>query len=453
MLCALENNQFAKIILFVFIFSVTVKYYVTQLLVNTTILGSSKNVIPSVEVNTTEVVQNVTDLIAVKKPFFVIKTYYYQNSKSFNESDAVVTLINAERHAYETLTFQCIRTLESGSVETSIGSVLDLDVTPFMCKLVLYRLVCLFPPSDEDINKFYVGVGSARGEMEYGELTVTKPNKKPYKFVSCMSRMVAVDDWAVIIFALETFRLFGGELAVAPVECAITEVMDLLRLYEKDGILKVQPGFKPRALTGLGYDPLKETEYANQMSNSHECLYDFKDTAEFISFPDWDDIIIVQNRGPKLMTYYDTFGPFIQSHPNAAAFSVARVDISVQTPLKSNDKTFSFENYLQETNYGPAYVDPKLVIRPSLIAGNWIHESKVKESKEYNQVKVNSFVATYAHLHYTLTTSNTSKFVPSYSNWHINASDFVDSETMDANFQKMLIRHSFYFVSFLLNQI
>uniref|UniRef100_A0A7E4URB0 Glycosyltransferase family 92 protein n=1 Tax=Panagrellus redivivus TaxID=6233 RepID=A0A7E4URB0_PANRE len=103
-----------------------------------------------------------------------------------------------------------------------------------------------------NIKKFLIGVGSVDRDIEYGELTVFQANKKSYKFVSCMSRMVAVDDWAMVIFAMETFRYFGGELAVSPVECAVTEVMDLLRLYEKDGILKIQPGFKPKALPGTG---------------------------------------------------------------------------------------------------------------------------------------------------------------------------------------------------------
>uniref|UniRef100_A0A7E4VGZ0 Glycosyltransferase family 92 protein n=1 Tax=Panagrellus redivivus TaxID=6233 RepID=A0A7E4VGZ0_PANRE len=379
------------------------------------------------------------------KPLFVIKTYFYPISKSFNESDAVVTLFNAERYKYVDYKYECKRTFENQSTQVAVGALIDLDVSPGICKLAIFRLTCLFPPSDEDINEFYVGVGSVGGEVEYGELTVTHPNKKPYKFVSCMSRMVAVDDWAMIIFAMETFRLFGGELAVAIVECAIREVMDLLRLYEKDGILKVQPGFKPRVLSYLDYDPNTETEYANQVSNSQLCMYDFKESAEFISFPDWDDILIGTHNGKRFLTYYESFAPFLTSNPNAAAFGVNRINAYLKIPFRKTDKSFSLAASLNQTYFIPTYTDQKTVIRPQLVAGNWIHQSKLQENPAYNQISVNSMVATFAHLHNFVTSKSNNGKIPKSAQPFNSVTDYVDSGALDTNFKKMVKRHTFAF--------
>ena len=59
-----------------------------------------------------------------------------------------------------------------------------------------------------------------------------------------MSRMIAFDDWALLLVALETFRFYGGELVVAYVECALKKVINLMKLYEADSLLKIKPAYR-----------------------------------------------------------------------------------------------------------------------------------------------------------------------------------------------------------------
>uniref|UniRef100_A0A7E4W4Y2 Glycosyltransferase family 92 protein n=1 Tax=Panagrellus redivivus TaxID=6233 RepID=A0A7E4W4Y2_PANRE len=268
-------------------------------------------------------------------------------------------------------------------------------------------------------------------------LTVSTPNKKPYKFVACMSRMVAVDDWAMVIFAMEAFRYFGGDLAVAPVECAIKEVMKLLRLYEKDGILKIQPAFKPRQIRELFYNTNQQTEYSNQISNSHECFYEFKESAEFISFPDWDDILMGYRQDSRFSTYYDMFAPLIQQYPNAAAFSLNRYHTALLTPVHEL-VNFSLANVLRKAVYSKTSVVPKMVIRPKLVASCWIHTSKVMENDTYFEMQTSA--ASFAHLNYALLTKHNATVKPGNSK-----SSFLDPDVLDSTFRSMLKRHSFVF--------
>ena len=59
-----------------------------------------------------------------------------------------------------------------------------------------------------------------------------------------MGQMIAFDDWALVLFAMEAFRFHGGDLVVAYVNCAQKQTMDLMRLYEKDGLMTIRQGYK-----------------------------------------------------------------------------------------------------------------------------------------------------------------------------------------------------------------
>lgn len=39
-------------------------------------------------------------------------------------------------------------------------------------------------------------------------------------------------------------------------------------------------------------DPNSETERGNHLAIHQECLYQFRESAEFVAFPDWDDFLI-----------------------------------------------------------------------------------------------------------------------------------------------------------------
>uniref|UniRef100_A0A7E4ULW2 Glycosyltransferase family 92 protein n=1 Tax=Panagrellus redivivus TaxID=6233 RepID=A0A7E4ULW2_PANRE len=182
-----------------------------------------------------------------------------------------------------------------------------------------------------------------------------------------------------------------------------------------------------------------ETEYFNQISNSHECFYEFKESAEFISFPDWDDILMGPRQENGFQTYYDMFAPLIHQQPNAAAFSLNRYDTTLLTPVHEMTE-FSLAKILRKAVYNATSSHPKMVIRPLLVASCWIHTSKVMENDAYSEIKTS--VASFAHLNYTLLTK--------HNNTTLTLNDsslfFLDPDVLDSNFKTMLERHSFEFV-------
>ena len=59
-----------------------------------------------------------------------------------------------------------------------------------------------------------------------------------------MSRMIAFDDWALVLFVMEIFRFHSGDLVVAYVNCAMKQTMELMKLYEKDGLMTIRHGYQ-----------------------------------------------------------------------------------------------------------------------------------------------------------------------------------------------------------------
>lgn len=82
---------------------------------------------------------------------------------------------------------------------------------------------------------------------------MTKPDTQPRAFVSCMSRMIAFEDWALFLVQIETFRYYGGSLMVAYVECAIKKVYELMKIYENDGILKIKKAYRAAETVSFWY--------------------------------------------------------------------------------------------------------------------------------------------------------------------------------------------------------
>jgi hypothetical protein len=64
-------------------------------------------------------------------------------------------------------------------------------------------------------------------------------------------------------------------------------------------------------------------EFRNQLSAINDCLYKYKESADFIAIVDPDDVIILPtDNHPNHVTYGDLFMDRLGGHLNAAAFVV-----------------------------------------------------------------------------------------------------------------------------------
>lgn len=67
-------------------------------------------------------------------------------------------------------------------------------------------------------------------------------------------------------------------------------------------------------------DPNAETERGNHLAIYQECLYEFRESAEFIAFVDWDDFFVPLRQS----TLIAAFRRQARLYPNAGAYRVSR---------------------------------------------------------------------------------------------------------------------------------
>jgi hypothetical protein len=71
----------------------------------------------------------------------------------------------------------------------------------------------------------------------------------------------------------------------------------------------------------LDYNPNSETSWQNQLTNFQDCLYEFRESAKFIAFPDWDDFMFTSNYD---IPYYNVLKSVALANPMVNTFIVDR---------------------------------------------------------------------------------------------------------------------------------
>uniref|UniRef100_A0A914D0Y0 Glycosyltransferase family 92 protein n=1 Tax=Acrobeloides nanus TaxID=290746 RepID=A0A914D0Y0_9BILA len=100
-----------------------------------------------------------------------------------------------------------------------------------------------------------------------------------------------------------------------------------MKAYEKDGLLILRPAVKFFQPDDLDYDPNSHNEWNNQDVTYNSCLYEFKDSAEFIMIADWDDVLVPKHH----RNYFDELMWLNQLYPSAAAFVFSRPHSTLYT--------------------------------------------------------------------------------------------------------------------------
>jgi hypothetical protein len=129
--------------------------------------------------------------------------------------------------------------------------------------------------------------------IQHCQLLLTEADKKARSLVVCPGRMFVFDQWHLFVTSMELHRAQGVDLVVAYVQSVDLVIHQLMQAYERAGLLRFKPSlYMPNTLPGLGYDPNTETTWNNQLVNFHDCLYEYRESAEFIAFPDWDELMV-----------------------------------------------------------------------------------------------------------------------------------------------------------------
>lgn len=168
------------------------------------------------------------------------------------------------------------------------------------------------------------------------------------------------------------------------------------------------------------FDPNTELEFRNQASAMTDCLLQYKESAEFVVFPDPDDVLI-----PILgKNYHEEFTAAFNMFPTAGAVVYNMTQTSIEsstTPaLYSPISLLASIKFKGEQRWG------KLVVRPERVDSTWIHRSySIKEGYEQKvmPVDVNAFYHLRIWKFPDYPTVNRSKISnpPYFDPYHLNA--------------------------------
>ncbi|KAI1707101.1 glycosyltransferase family 92 domain-containing protein [Ditylenchus destructor] len=314
---------------------------------------------------------------------------------SFGQSnhDTLVTLYVAHKAdilKYVSCTYES--NSRSGSNEAhAIVTKVDYVNT---CQMVLYILWCSIPVNTYKRDSLHLNFGSsewASAELDNSPVKVLPEmaDRRPRHLVVCMSRLVAFERWQLLVTALEVYKFLKVDLVVAHVKSVLSPILELMKMYEEDGILALRTAGRLPSFSGMDFDPNAELEHSGQALYAHECLYEFRESAKFVALLDWDELLITT----KYSALWKAFDRAATKSPEASYFLVNSLE-STFVKRKKNPSEFDLQKQVQDgvlTQY--VHSHEKLVVRPDRVVGFWIYHTLAAMpgfDYEFGQKKIHS---------------------------------------------------------------
>jgi hypothetical protein len=141
--------------------------------------------------------------------------------------------------------------------------------------------------------------------------------------------MFAFDMWHLLLMSMELHRLHQVDLVIIYIQSIDPRVYTLVKEYAMEDWVEIRYSLHmPENLQGLSYNPNAETTWNNQLVNFHDCLYEFRESAEFIAFPDWDDLLLAGGADKNLGSSIRPLGQLLEElalqEPTVASFMYYR---------------------------------------------------------------------------------------------------------------------------------
>ncbi|KAI1697263.1 glycosyltransferase family 92 domain-containing protein [Ditylenchus destructor] len=339
-------------------------------------------------------------LMSQKNHFIITTSFFYPNSSSFGKNtSALVILVNIDKDIdINNFDIKCIIKKSSGE-KTIINAdhILPIhDGKTSDCRLHNFRIVC------KSVGKL--------GQDDTVMLAIDrfKPLKISWKmadmtkrtFVVCPGRMFVFDQWHLFLTGMELYRALNVDLVVIYIQSVDIPIYGLMEAYKSDGLVIFRPSLRmPEKVPELGYNPNAETTWNNQLINFHDCLYEFRESAEFIAFPDWDELMVT----PRLRPVLSIFRDIVKEEPNVASFIYERMAGSM-TKLADMEWHNIFDIWMHHLKFGDSYnhrlPSGKVVVRPKYTDGLQVHSSAswTKGFKEHT-VSINQTYLIHARDH------------------------------------------------------
>uniref|UniRef100_A0A914XC49 Glycosyltransferase family 92 protein n=1 Tax=Plectus sambesii TaxID=2011161 RepID=A0A914XC49_9BILA len=205
------------------------------------------------------------------------------------------------------------------------------------------------------------------------DLIVKNSVQKSLNIVVCISPLFLYERWQMLVTAIGIWRHYGANEVVVYYLSALETVYRLMKAYESSGLIRLE-SFPSLPSFDDNVHLFEKIEWRNQPSAYLDCLYSYRESAQYIIFADPDDVLV-----PKLgQTYLSEFEQLFERWPDASGFLYNRLDLEVyHDSIGKPIGEFRLDELLQ--NYKPRNCAPtsatKYAAIPSRIIGAWIHNS------------------------------------------------------------------------------
>ncbi|PAV76897.1 hypothetical protein WR25_26781 [Diploscapter pachys] len=152
------------------------------------------------------------------------------------------------------------------------------------------------------------------------------------------------------------------------IRSVVSPLYELLRIYDLQGYAKIIPWprlgmkFVPEA----DFNPNLNVEFRNQAAAQTDCLLQNKESVEFISFVDLDDILL-----PRADSYFDEFNQLFLSMPEIAYAHYIKLNAHVNAASRGSE--FDLREMFTSVRFEGKTETGKLVAKPNYINSTWIH--------------------------------------------------------------------------------
>ncbi|KAL3087135.1 hypothetical protein niasHS_005374 [Heterodera schachtii] len=291
----------------------------------------------------------------------IISSNYYHMSPS-HPPNTVVVLFNAQRRFWPPWPLLCHSFNGSHSLK-ALARVRYAFTPILICGWSVYLASC---PTVDRPTKFQLR------DVQVLSHSVTVPirsvSDQQLSVVACFSPLFYNERWQLIIPTLEIYRQLGVTLQVYYIQSMLVEILDFMKVYERQKIVKLETWMglsvqDPDGTDRLGYDPNTELEWRNQAAAHTDCLLFYK----FLIVSDLDDVLI-----PKLgQTFLEEFRFLSAKVPYAAGFSYNRYNTELVTSSEPGE--FSLAALINEARVATEWEDPKYVVKPGNVQSVWLH--------------------------------------------------------------------------------
>ncbi|KAK0397879.1 hypothetical protein QR680_002317 [Steinernema hermaphroditum] len=295
---------------------------------------------------------------------FITTPIYYEDPKSFHRP--TIAVVAAADKAFSPRSLLCTA-YRNGHKRVTLGSIQKITFTPY-CKWATYLVLC---PVQSKIETF--GISTTHSE-EPLTLNFIRADSLRRSVVVCMSRMFLYENWQILLTTLEIYRYYGVDLLVAYIDSIVAGAYELLQVYAKEGLVMIEPSVKIYHNEDMAFNPNDESEWGNQMIVYNHCLYRFRESAEFVVFADWDDVLVPRGSDGGMV---DSLRTLFDANSRAGAFQLHRMSTTVFAA--ADPKHFDLTTTLTTMHVSEFFGPGKVVAIPSRIKGAWVHKPSVYE--------------------------------------------------------------------------